>query len=474
MKRFLILLLSLLLPLILPAQDKLETKLDEYVKSMRGMSTEVQSEECDFIISNCLEESIKQQVTFYLYNHYLKSEIMGDDAVAVHIADRWILSGKVPSHSEIEKIQIRLFADFNRSSLIGSQAPEITLRDIYGAPQSPLSGEGFKVLYFYDTGCASCSVESVRLNQYVLRNKYPVKFFAVYTGSDVKAWKEYSSSKLTAASFIHLYDPDAEADFQMKYGVISTPKMFLIDPGGRIVGRGLDTPALEILLDDEFGPAKSYVYGSAESRALFDSLLSLYEKPSVKDILDIAEYIAEDKHLTGDYFYYLSGHHGENYREAALSFIDRSILGSNLFDTAEDTLSVIEPARLMRSLLEKAPLGTKVPPLRLHGTLKQRKALFRRPSRDGDFRLDRLRGKPSYLILYSPSCGSCVNLMESACKLASSLKGVKVLLVDMDRLQSDFPSEASAALEAFDLSVLPYAAAIDRKGIIIRRYIDNF
>ena len=44
----------------------------------------------------------------------------------------------------------------------------------------------------------------------------------------------------------------------------------------------------------------------------------------------------------------------------------------------------------------------------------------------------------------------------------------------MDKLQSQYPSEAAAALDAFDLSVLPYAASADRKGIIIRRYIDKF
>ena len=45
------------------------------------------------------------------------------------------------------------------------------------------------------------------------------------------------------------------------------------------------------------------------------------------------------------------------------------------------------------------------------------------------------------------------------------------LLVDMDALFSDHPDEANAALGAFDLTVLPFVVRVDRKGVVLEKYL---
>ena len=73
-------------------------------------------------------------------------------------------------------------------------------------------------------------------------------FVAVYAGDHMQEWDEYVSRHLAvsseAVSAEHLWDPEVDSDYQRKYGVIQTPRLFLIAPDGTIIGRGLDAKAL--------------------------------------------------------------------------------------------------------------------------------------------------------------------------------------------------------------------------------------
>jgi hypothetical protein len=48
---------------------------------------------------------------------------------------------------------------------------------------------------------------------------------------------------------------------------------------------------------------------------------------------------------------------------------------------------------------------------------------------------------------------------------------VKVLVVDMDALFTDYPEEARLMLDTFDLSGMPFVLQTDRKGVIQHRYV---
>ena len=50
-------------------------------------------------------------------------------------------------------------------------------------------------------------------------------------------------------------------------------------------------------------------------------------------------------------------------------------------------------------------------------------------------------------------------------------KKARYLLIDMDELFSSYPEEAKAAMDAFDLSVLPFVLEA-RDGKVVRRYVD--
>ena len=201
------------------------------------------------------EDSTRMAGVFFDY--FSDCPVMGAEAVAVHIADSYFLNGKLEWPDKDSYPALYAFAQFNRSSLLGMSAPALLMEDINGssvdvrAVRSPL-----KVLFFYEDGCATCVRQTPLLVS--LLNNYDgdssIAFFAVYTQSERSQWEKFVRENFDAidnpkVEVYNLWDPDLESDFQMKYGVLTTPALFLLDSENTIIGRKLDSAALGQLID---------------------------------------------------------------------------------------------------------------------------------------------------------------------------------------------------------------------------------
>ena len=220
------------------------------------------------------------------------------------------------------------------------------------------------------------------------------------------------------------------------------------------------------------------MYGTQEGTSLYEKVFAGYGddfKPS--DVLDVASYVAERtygegdtesfKHMEGDLLYYLSSQRGETFKEGTRLFIDKYILGvPDVWTTAEDTSSVVSMALVMKDLLERTPVGSTVPDLKVHGELLRKPCLFRKASKKGVFSLR----KADYLVFYTEGCGRCEETLEAA--RALSRRKSKVLLVNVDTLYEDYPEEAHLLLDTFDLSGLPYVIRLGFGGVVLHRYLE--
>lgn len=231
----------------------LESKLDEYFAALGDEPVEVKIEECDYMITNCADSLVKQYVTLRLFDHFMTSKLMGDEAVAVHVVDEWLASGKVKMTNEYDLINAKVYADFHRNNLLGMKAPVLDMISIDGSVETlPAKGK-ISVLYFYDIGCRKCMMETIMLRNMLYEKKdIPIEFFAVYVGENEQQWKSYAESDMVFdaphINMHHLWDPDYSSDFQKQYGVLQTPRMFLVAPDGELIGTGLDTQALSQLM----------------------------------------------------------------------------------------------------------------------------------------------------------------------------------------------------------------------------------
>ena len=518
-------------------------KLSEYYDAIKRESLSVQEAECDFLIETATEPDIRQFIAQNIYDHYMASKMMGAENVAVHVFDKWFADGNLPMSSPEAFSDAKVHADFNRQSLVGQRAPALqmeaqdgSLVDVFGSGTvvgsavtvgsgtssvgseafpvgsetssvgSEASDERHSVLFFYDAGCLNCKLQMRLLHALFVAKDYPVDVYAIYVGDDRQRWMEYSADEFPSSTadfkIQHLWDPDISSDFQRKYGVTKTPRMFLVNQDGIIIGRGLDAPALEIMLDGIYAP-KEMVYGTRESEELFDGIFAAYGgKPSEGAVKGIADYVHDRalmagdvqmfKQLAGDYLYYLSTHRGEGFKEGMRYHIDKNILSQDkVWTTEDDSLKVVGFAQMMSELLSKALPGTKIPSVKVPGELYTWRQVRKQSGKDIAPKtvsrwLDKLKGDENMIIFYTEGCEICTAEKAAALELLSRASdpslskdertkymNQNVFMVNVDALMKDNPSLATRLMDLFDLSSLPYIISTDSDGIILRRYLSS-
>lgn len=586
MSRLAVIVISLFLwlPLSLPCAGQIDStrlknldkRLERYFQILEPQDVGVKIEECDLLIDSAKDSVLRQHIALKAYEHYLGSALMGDESVAVHITDTWFASGLVSMGGEEVLLNAKLFADFNRRSLLGEPAPSFTMESFegdsvtFGGP-----ADRYRVLLFYDTDCAKCKLVTTLLRPLLDSRNWPVDLYAVYTGSDKTSWRRWLSDRMNINAprtrTFNLWDPEVESDYQMKYGVLQTPRMFLIDKDGIIIGRGLDCDALGRLLDVVLPGFADYEYGSAASAALMDTLFASYdesasdslshggsdssrkhpdrspslskrhhrepgwigktlqppERPYYTRILLMAKALEDRtlsngdtisfKRLEGDLLYWLTSRRDELSKEGTLPFINEYILSRpGIWNTPGDTLKVVGLARMMKDLLSRTPVGSKLPSANdlifgISSAASQPYALAQpdrlqeqddannrnqasdcsleqagtnakahsdhtllQPRDDTDFRSlrgwtkkwNRLRRKGGYIVFHTEGCPVCKAELS-----ASDSIGLKILDVNVDEIMLSNPGLAKTLLDTFDLSSMPFIIEIGRHGVILRRYV---
>lgn len=505
---------------------ELDKRLEQYFQILEPQGVGVKIEECDLLIDSAKDSLLRQHIALKAYEHYLNSTLMGDEGVAVHLTDTWFTSGLVSMGGEEVLLNARIFADFNSQSLLGEPAPSFVMESFEGDSVAfGGSSDRYRLLLFYDTDCAKCKLEMMRLRPLLDSRDWPVDFYAVYTGGDKESWRQWLSDRMNINAprmrLFNLWDPEVASDYQMKYGVLQTPRMFLVDRDGTIIGRGLDSAALESLLDVVLPGLVDYEYGSSASAALMDKLFASYDesdrslslskrhhrqpgwfdkthqppkRPGIPRILSMAKALEDRtlskadtlsfKHLEGDLLYWLTSRRDEPSKEGTLPFINEYILSRpGIWNTPDDTLKVVGLARMMSDLLSRTPVGSKLPKakdliLGISSAESQPYALAQpdcsqeQADTNSYFLCEwtkewnRLRRKGGYIVFHTEGCPVCKAELSAADSI-----GLRTLDVNVDEMMVSAPNLARTLLDTFDLSSMPFILEVGRHGIIRRRYV---
>ncbi len=404
----------------------LDAKLSEYLLALAPQTERVKAGECDFLISSCEDSLLRQRIALKAYDFYITSHLMGDEAVAIHIFDEWFASGKVKMLSDVDLMNARVFADFNRSSLLGCAAPRLTLQNMGGGLESAPRDGKVSLLFFYDTSCTKCKVETILMKQLLRGGEYAFDLFAVYTGTSRTEWEEFIKKnygfETPLVNVHHLWDPELSSDFQRLYGVLQTPRIFLVAPDGEIIGRGLDTEALIKLLP----------YASM--------LQTLYDRCPVGERLPDVSVSARLLK-------------GRNFRPSSESG----------FSSASGLSASGEPVSSLSNSSQLSPSSGS----------SERCTALRRAGKARIYQLRRFRGSPGYVFFYSRSCTRCRSQLSQIDSVLSEGRRSRILMVDMDALQREYPEMARDCLDHFDLTVLPKVIRVDRRGRVLSR-TDSF
>jgi thiol-disulfide isomerase/thioredoxin len=196
------------------------------------------------------KETFKYMV-WYLTNTYETSNIMGMEAVFVHLVKSHYTKEKAfwVDDATLYKIQDR--AKILEPLLLGKVARNLILPDSNGVYQALHTVNApFTILYFWDPDCGHCKKVTPKVKAYYDKVKAKgIKVFAVCTEVEMKKWKDYI--KENNLDWINVADPELRNNFRHDFDIQTTPQIFILDKDKKILARKLDEESMEKILDKE-------------------------------------------------------------------------------------------------------------------------------------------------------------------------------------------------------------------------------
>lgn len=219
----------------------IENKLDQYFNQVVPPYPDSIIRDARIVIDRArAKPDVFRFVVQYLLNLYSDPKIMGTDAVYVHLAENYYLNGQATwiDSANLQGIRVRV-ADL-KPLLIGSPAP--VLPGLINTESTPVSidtvNADYVILFFWDPGCSHCKeVLPKLLVEYPGLKKLGCEVVAVDTHAEKEPWIKYiEENKLT---WINVYSPVYFREILNRYQVWTTPRVFVLDRKGKIVGKDL-------------------------------------------------------------------------------------------------------------------------------------------------------------------------------------------------------------------------------------------
>jgi len=243
-----------------------------FLKKLERYYREVISPEPDSIIKDVdykllLARSAPEMYKFILNwvtDEYINPKYMGQDAVFVHLFEKYHSKGSSPWLNETQMESISRRAYMLMANLIGEKAANLDMLDTENKPTSLYKLEAdYTIVCFWDPNCGHCKEEVPRLDSIYRASwkNHNVKIFAVLTPDGKKDmrpdWVSFIKEK-NIADWTHAYKSKEAEDaefasqkpgFRQLYDITSTPTIYLLDKEKRIIGKKLTLLQLNDLLE---------------------------------------------------------------------------------------------------------------------------------------------------------------------------------------------------------------------------------
>ena len=232
-------------PLVLP-------KVNHFLDKMILQIPDTLNKYCDKILERAyLNTETFRFWTSYLLNKYQSSEIIGMDAVFVHIADKYYLAGRTPWVDEEFLSKLKDRVAHIKPNLLWAVAPNFKVETL-NAQTFELAKDkaDATVLVFWEPSCSHCKVAIPKIDS--IARKYDPKRLHVIgfmTTGDGPEWQKYVfEHKLEW--WINVWDPYRKTGFHDNYDIYSTPVIYVLDKNHKIVIKRIGVESLAAILDD--------------------------------------------------------------------------------------------------------------------------------------------------------------------------------------------------------------------------------
>ena len=196
----------------------------------------------------------------WLTDEYINPRYMGQDAVFVHLFEKYHSKGVSSWLNEKQMTAISNRAYMLMSNLIGEQAADLVMVDTAGVPRSLYDVQSaYTIVVFWDPTCSHCQHEVPRLDSFY-RAKWKdegVKMYGVLSETkEQEKWKEFIN-KNNLQSWVNVYQTDEQKkaneeaqkpSYKQLYDVTQTPTLYLLDKDKRIIAKKLTIDQMDDVL----------------------------------------------------------------------------------------------------------------------------------------------------------------------------------------------------------------------------------
>jgi thiol-disulfide isomerase/thioredoxin len=246
-----------------------EPRLDKYFHDLVAPDADSIGREADMML---LEARVSKPMFQYLLvnfvQKYVNPEYMGQDAVFVHLFEKYINAGQAEFFTE----KYRKFLD-NRAyslmaNLIGQPAANLEMVDTMGKPRNLYDiNAPFVVICFWDPTCSHCK-EIVPKVDSIFQAKWKqegVKLYGVMVDGGNEAWVQFIKDH-NLTDWIHVYETREHQDagekagqpnYRQLYDVYQTPILYLLDKDKHIVAKKLSYQQIDEVINLKLRQKKS-------------------------------------------------------------------------------------------------------------------------------------------------------------------------------------------------------------------------
>ena len=227
----------------------LKEKINEYLDKLFAP----QADTLQKAIDQMLAKAKKNQETYKYASwislvKYQQPEIMGLDAVYVHVFDKYFASGEMDFWiSDKMKKSLQEHADRLRKSLIGKTGPNLVMQDQQLKRRALYDLKNrYTILYIFDPDCGHCKEETPKLVNFYNKNKsrFDVEIFAVSADTSMSKMKDYI--RTMNIPFTTVNGPRTYVGpYQDHYDAITTPSLFILDGRKKIIAKKIPAEKLE-------------------------------------------------------------------------------------------------------------------------------------------------------------------------------------------------------------------------------------
>lgn len=256
-----------------------EQKVKNYIDNVVPQIPDTLNLETDMLIEKVRDnKELFQNMLVMLFNSYASSQIMGMDAVFVHIAEKYYIPYASWSDKDyIEKLKKEVAK--KKPNLIGKTAPDIALIQLptdhflvaktdTALKSNPYVGDKlnlldvkakFLVIAFWEADCGHCKKSMpVLYDAFQKLKDKDVKVLAIHMISSVEGkrkWIDFINER-SMYDWINVWSPYSY-EYKDLYNVYTTPVIYILDENKKIIAKQIAADQVEQVINFEINKKQS-------------------------------------------------------------------------------------------------------------------------------------------------------------------------------------------------------------------------